>query len=75
MMDEDKFLNTQKNAVIGFGMSEREADKHAKQTLKLAKDLAEFNKTDIDTQMRKFDGRNTTGNFKGLEKFGVYPDK
>ena len=36
------------------------------QTLKLAKDLAKFHGTSVDFQMRNFDGRNTTGTFKGL---------
>ena len=51
-------------------------DKQLKeQTLKLAKDLAKFHGTSVDYQMRRFDGRNTSGTFKGLEKFGIYPDK
>ena len=51
-------------------------DKEIKeQALRLAKDLAKFHGTSVDHQMRKLDGRNTTGTFKGLEQFGIYPDK
>ena len=44
-------------------------------TLKLAKDLAKYQGTSVNEQMVRFNGSLFTGTFKGLEKFGIYPDK